>query len=121
MTDKVPEEVREFLLECIDSVAQLEALLLLRESPREWDIPSLARRLYIEETEAAKILSSLVACELTVTDGTLFRYHARDDDHKRLVEQVANTYARYLVPVTRLIHDKGIRNFANAFKFRKDK
>lgn len=119
--DKIPEEVREFLLECIDSVAQLEALLLLRGSPREWDIPSLARRLYIEEREAAEILSSLVACELTVTDGTLFRYHTRDHDHKCLVEQVATTYARYLVPVTRLIHEKGIRNFANAFKFRKDK
>ena len=119
--DKIPEEVRDFLLECIDSVAQLEALLLLRESSREWDIQSLARRLYIEEGEAAKILSSLVGCELAGSDGTLFRYQTRDDDHRHLVDAVANTYARYLVQVTRLIHEKGIRNFANAFKFRKDR
>jgi len=58
--DTIPLEVREFLLECVDTVAQLEALLLLRESPqREWDIPSLARRLYIGEAEARSILSSL--------------------------------------------------------------
>jgi hypothetical protein len=31
----VPPEVREFLLECIDSVGQLEALILLREAPQQ--------------------------------------------------------------------------------------
>ena len=122
--DAVSAEVRQFLFECIDSVAQLEALLLLRESPRQgWDISELARRLYIDEAEAAGILNGLVTCGLAVTDGGVFRYHTRDDAHQQLVDNVALTYARYLVPVTKLIHDKslGIRKFADAFKFRKDR
>ena len=121
--EPVSADVRDFLIACIDSVAQLEALLLLRASPQQsWDVPSVARRLFIAESEAAQILSGLVACELVVTDGASFRYHARDTAHQQLVDRVALTYSEYLVPVTKLIHNKsaGIRKFAKAFKFRKD-
>jgi hypothetical protein len=122
--DPISDDVRVFLDECIDSVAELEALLLLCESPdQDWRVSELARRLYVDEAEAGKILSSLVSCELAITDGTLFRYQARDTERHMLVGKVAATYARSLVPVTKLIHDKttGIRKFADAFKIRKDK
>jgi hypothetical protein len=119
----VPPDVRLFILNCIDSVAHLEALLLLKESPgQEWDVPSLARRLYIGQTEAAAILEHLTACELAQRDSTGFRYHVRDAEQQRLMEALAESHAKHLVPLTRLIHDKasGIRKFAAAFKFRKD-
>lgn len=124
MTEEgVPAEVRDFLLACIDSVAELEALLLLRESPaQDWDAATLARRLYVGEAEGAKILEHLVQCELAARTAAGFRYHVRDDERQRMVNGLAESYARYLVPVTRLIHDKasGMRQFADAFKFRKD-
>ena len=124
MTEEgVPAEVRDFLLACIDSVAELEALLLLRESPgQDWDAAMLARRLYVGEAEGAKILEHLVQCELAARTPAGFRYHVRDDERQRVVNRLAESYARYLVPVTRLIHDKasGMREFADAFKFRKD-
>lgn len=39
-----------------------------------------------------------------------------------MVDRLAETYARSLVPVTRLIHERdiAIRKFADAFKLRKD-
>jgi hypothetical protein len=124
MSDEtVSADVRDFLIECIDSVAQLEALLLLRATPQQsWDMPGVASRLFISEGEAAQILSGLVACELVVTDGLTFRFHTQEATRRQLVERVALSYSQYLVPVTKLIHDKsaGIRKFANAFKFRKD-
>jgi len=124
MTEEgVPAEVREFLLACIDSVAELEALLLLRENPgQDWDATTLARRLYIGEAEGAMILEHLVECSLAVRTAAGFRYHARDTERQQLVDGLAQSYAKYLVPVTRLIHEKasGIRKFADAFKFRKD-
>jgi hypothetical protein len=124
MTEEgVPVEVREFLLACIDSVAELEALLLLRENPgQDWDATTLARRLYVGDAEGAKILQHLVKCALAIRTGGGFRYHARDTERQRLVDGLAQSHAKYLVPVTRLIHEKasGIRKFANAFKFRKD-
>ena len=124
MTEEgVSAEVRAFLLACIDSVAELEALLLLREQPsRDWDAATLARRLYVGEAEAAKILEHLVHCELAAKAGSGLRYHVRDAERRRLVDGLAQSHAKYLVPLTRLIHEKssGIRQFAEAFKFRKD-
>ncbi len=120
----VPQEVRKFILECIDSVAQLEALVLLHESPQQdWTVQDLARRLYVEVGEAAKILSGLLICELAATDGRVFRYHARDAEHHVLIERVVQTYATCLIPLTTLIHDKasGPRKFADALKVRRDK
>jgi hypothetical protein len=122
--DPVPAEVRDFVVRCIDSVAQLEALLLLRgPPPLAWNVPAVARRLYVDETEAAKLLGALVSCELAVTDGAAFHYHPRDAETMDLVDRLAETYARSLVPVTQLIHERdiAIRKFADAFKIRKDK
>jgi hypothetical protein len=55
MTDElVPDDVRDFILRHIDSVAQLEALLLLRANPDEdWDAPKTAKRLYTTHQEIA--------------------------------------------------------------------
>ena len=66
MTEEgVPPQIRDFLNGCIDSVAELEALLLLREAPeQDWAITTLARRLNVGDTEAATILEHLVQCEL---------------------------------------------------------
>ena len=123
MPDKIPPDIREFLGACIGSVAELEALLLLRETPnQDWDAATLARRLYIEESEGAKILENLTRCELAIRTAPGFRYHARDAARQRLVDGLAESHAKLLVPLTRLIHEKasGIRKFADAFKFRKD-
>src|ERR1044072_8927904 len=107
MTDEgVPPEIRDFLNGCVDSVAELEALLLLRESPeQDWAVTTLARRLYVGDTEAAKILEHLVQCELAKKTGASFRYHARDAERQALVDGLAKSHAKYLVQLTRLIHD----------------
>jgi len=125
MTEEgVPEEIRAFLSGCIRSVAELEALLLLREVPaQDWDAATLARRLYIAESEGANILDHLTACELAARGDAGFRYHVRDGERQRLVDGLADSHARHLVPLTRLIHERasGMRKFADAFKFRKDR
>ena len=63
MTDDViPGDLRDFILRHIDSVAQLEALLLLRANPNEgWDIEQTAARLYVEQGEVAEALARLCA------------------------------------------------------------
>ena len=122
--DGVPGEIRAFVSACIETVAELEALLLLREVPsQDWDAAALARRLYIGESEGTKILDHLAACELAARTDAGFRYHVRDGERQRLVDRLAETHARHLVPLTRLIHERasGMRKFADAFKFRKDR
>ena len=58
----IPDDVRAFLLQHLDSIAQLEALLLLRADPTcTWSAETLAKRLYITAQEAAVVLACLAA------------------------------------------------------------
>jgi hypothetical protein len=123
----IPNDVRQFILESIDSIAQLEALLLLRGSPNEeWDAQKVAKRLYISEQEATSLLARLSAEGLTAFSNDkqpLCRYQPNSDDLALIVDRLAETYSKHLVPVTNLVHSKPrtrVREFADAFNLRKD-
>ena len=122
--DSIPEDVRDFILKHIDSIAQLEALLLMRREPHShWTAASIAGRLYIDENEAAAILDHLHAKSLIVGDHRHFRMSAERSEPLEVVDRLATLYSRHLIPVTNLVHAKpsSIRAFAEAFKLRKDR
>jgi hypothetical protein len=124
MPDQVlPAELQEFLAKHIDSIAQLEALLLLRESPNAaWCAHSLAKRLYIRDREAVQVLSHLAAHGLVVRDADAYRYAPTSDVLAHLTNLLAEYYRHHLIPITNLVHAKPrrIRQFADAFKLKKD-
>lgn len=119
----VSDDVREFIQKHIDSVGQLEALLLLRAYPQQrWNVSDVAKRLYTGEQETREFLRRL--CEDGLADCTDHEYWftAREGERKATLDKLAEVYARQLIPVTNLIHSKSrrIREFANAFRLRKD-
>jgi hypothetical protein len=121
--DGIPAELRDFITKSIDSVGQLEALLLLRNNADEtWDVAQLTRRLYVHETEAAAILAHLVEQGFVIAQDGSYRYD-RQGKQVAVVDQLAEAYARQLIPITNIIHSKprGIRAFADAFKIKRDK
>lgn len=122
----IPNDVREFLLQHIDSIAQLEALVLLRADPScVWDAETIAKRLYITPQEASVVLERLAGNSFLATSPELpdgYRYQPASSELALMVNRVAVLYARYLVPVTHLIHSKPhtrVQEFADAFKLRK--
>ena len=120
----ISEDLRDFILGHIDSIAQLEALLLLRRNPNEtWTTATAARRLYISENEAMGALQHLCANGLLSCSGDHYRFTGQSDDDHRMVDKLADAYARHLIPVTNLIHGKPrrLREFSDAFKIRKDR
>jgi hypothetical protein len=125
MTDGIiPDDVRDFILGHIDSVAQLEALLLLRKgAERDWSAADVAGRLYIDTPAAAELLARLAAEGICGASNGLHRYDPATPELARLIDRLAETYARYLIPVTNLIHAKPsrVQQFADAFRFRKEK
>jgi hypothetical protein len=123
MSDPVPEELRDFIARHIDSVAQLEALLLVRSaSDQYWDVPVVARRLYISDQEASDTLSQLAAHGLLATEADRYRFAPQTQELLDRVDVLAERYKRQLIPITNLIHAKPrrIRQFADAFKLKKD-
>lgn len=118
----IPRDVRDFLLKTIASVAELEALLLLRREMASWSVETLAQRLYVPPAEAELVLRALMSLDFVVQDEVGYRYECTTPELDRLVEKTAEVYARQLIPVTKLIHDHGrrIRRFADAFRLRRD-
>jgi hypothetical protein len=123
MTDEiVAGEIKEFILAHIESIAQLEALLLLRADPeRLWDAAAAAQRLYIGEREGQEILARLCAEGLISRSDNGYRY-APAADKAALIDRLAGTYARHLIPITNIIHQRPgrIRQFADAFKLKRE-
>ena len=124
---EIPNELAQFILDKIESVAQLEALLLCRQDPCvDWTTDAIAKRIYVSEEQARSALVRLHSEGLLgVKPGTPNRYHYNpSSEHiETLANQLAETYAKQLVPVTNLIHSKPrtkIQQFADAFRLRKD-
>lgn len=118
----------EFILEYINSVPHLEALVLLWNSrPAGWIQDELASRLYVSQQNVADILYDLLRVGLIAkSDETpvRYRYLAASEDQDHLMTQVDAVYRRDLVRISTMIHSKAspaIRDFARAFRFKKER
>jgi hypothetical protein len=121
--DHIPDDIRAFIVRFIDSVTQLEALLLVRANPDEaWDVAGIAKRLYVSEHDVIEALNRLCANGLLDCSEHIYRYTKVSAENQANVERLALLYSRYLIPITNIIHSNSrpIRAFADAFKFRKD-
>jgi hypothetical protein len=119
----LPREVLDFVADKIDTVPQLEALLLLWENPtRGWACEELAARLYVGRDACATLLEALRRRELVeVAEGETplrYRYRGAWDERGVVMQQVASAYRTQLVTIATLIHTKApssLREFARAF------
>lgn len=119
----IPDDVRAFVHAHIDSVEQLEVLLLLRrESTRAWTGDEVARELRTNPLSAGSRLVNLKDRNLMVEeDGGRFRYAPSNVDLERAVSGLARAYAEMRVSVIDLIFSKPVDRlgtFADAFKLR---
>lgn len=120
-------EVAAFLGANIDSIPQMETLLLLHEGRnRSWTADQIAARIYLEPHEVAALLRRLQQRRLVEAGGEeegSFRYDARWDAHG-VMEKVAVAYRSQLIAVTRFVHGKAspaVLDFARAFDLKKDR
>jgi hypothetical protein len=122
--DLIPDELRDFILKHFDSIAQLEALLLLRTDAHVyWSPDQLAKRLYIDATQASAILAQHCSHGFFVCTDAGYRFQCDNDAKQRIVDLLAGIYSRHIVPVTNIVHSKPprIQEFADAFRLKKDK
>jgi len=116
-------EVDRFILDEIDSVPHIEALLILwNNRPKACIVDELAGLLYLPEDRTRQILEDLRQRSLVVSGESGDSYNpAYPRDH--LLADVDRIWRRELVRVSNLIHSKAppaVREFARAFRFRKD-
>ncbi len=126
-TNGLADNVREFIIEHIDSVEQVEILLLLRQKTgRTWTAESMARELRIAVSSAATRLADLKKLGLVLlVEGTPgeYRYAPRTPALDETVRGLSEAYSERRVTVINLIFSKPIdkiRTFADAFRLRRE-
>jgi hypothetical protein len=125
--DLIPDDVKRFINEKIDSVAELEGLLLLRRKREiEWTAETLSQELYTNREQAGKVLTALhllgFLAVRAVNKKPKYQYQPVSAELGMLADRIDEVYSKYLIPVTNLIHSKPpnkIQKFADAFRFRK--
>lgn len=125
---KQEREVYRFILDKIDSVPHLEALLLLWNSrPSKWSGEDLAKRLYTDRDTARTLLQDLTRDDLIAAfpgPAEQYCYESKSPERDRIIELVDATYRRQVVQISTVIHSKpssAVRDFARAFRFKKEK
>jgi hypothetical protein len=122
-SEELPEDVVRFIADHIDSVPQLEALILIWDAaPRAWPVGELAARIYVPLGQTQQILADLERRKLVVTVPDGFAFNAETPD-AALFPKVAATYRRHLARVAGVIHSKaslGVLEFARAFRMKKE-
>ena len=125
--DELPAEVRQFLLEKIDSVPHLEALLLIwGQTTLIWNEETLSQALYVERHTGKKIAQDLLRngwIQRQPENNDNFVFDARWDPDHAFMQKLSSTYRKQLIRVTTLIHSNvsaAVRDFAKAFELKKD-
>lgn len=125
MSVEFPAELEHFIAQNIESLAQLEALLLLHKDPdRQWDCASLSQQLYISPDMCGGIVGDLERRGfIGQVDEGRFRYHAPAAEADRLISELDALYQQRRVAVITLIYSKPVKKvqtFADAFRLRKE-
>lgn len=123
MDSIIPADIRQFVLDRIDSIGELEALLLLRNSPDTWwEDAAVAQRLYLGTEQGRSILAKMETAELLISQGEVpnrrWRYRPQSGDLREMIDRLAYYYTKHLVPMSNLVHEKSkirIQEFSRAF------
>jgi hypothetical protein len=119
----VPTAVRRLIAERIESVHQLEILLLLRAAPdKSWSPREVARALVTGVETSEDWLQRMAHDGFLVRDRDKYRYAPATAELDHGVDGLAESYAKYRVAVVTLIFSKPserVRTFSDAFRIRR--
>jgi hypothetical protein len=122
--ESLSEPVRAFLSGRIDSVEQLEILLLLHQSPeRSWRVEDVAAALYRHPDSIGRRLANLQLQGLLRRDDSAAYSYAPTAGFAPAVDAVAAAYRERRVSVVALIASRpmdNVRAFSEAFRVRKE-
>lgn len=78
-------------------------MLLRSHAGEPWTVTAMSKRLYINEPLCAEVLSRLEADGLCACREGFYSYALSDTPKHETVDRLADTYSRYLIPVTNVI------------------
>lgn len=123
---EIPADVKDFVFQYIDSVEQLEILLLLHaRAPKFWSADELSDYLRSNRNSIEKRVSTLADQKLVLQDDskTTFSFNATDEKLSKTVASLSEAYRVQKYKILEMIFSpmKKSRVFADAFKISSSK
>jgi hypothetical protein len=121
----IPDDVRNFLIGHINSVAKLEALFLLAKNPnRSWLSAEVSKQMRSNDELINTFLSAFCKEKLLDCDVATNTYIYKPTAELRdVVEKLIKLYATYQLRIIEIIYEErvnSVQKFADAFKIRKE-
>ena len=123
MDTSVPQDIVQFIRECVDTLGTLEILLLLQSSAgRAWTVKQISDEMRSSPLAAESSLDVLTVRGLVslIADGYLFRPRTADLESK--TRGLAALYQERRAAVITIIFSRrgdAVRSFAEAFRIKK--
>ena len=121
----IPDEARQFLIQHVRSIAQLEILLLLHSEPnRSWTVEAAYKVVLSNRELVGKIFERF--CKLGLasrSEAGTYQFSPTSDQMRTLVATLATLYRERPGRIVQAIYEapvSEIEEFAKAFKIRKD-
>src|SRR5687768_7335279 len=110
MNEDFPADIKQFIADHIDTVAQLELLLLLRGDPKPWTSQEAGQALYSAADVIALQLADLQAKGLLVLGPVenSYVYRPQRPELAGLVDRLADLYRERRVAVITAVYTKPI-------------
>jgi hypothetical protein len=124
----ISTEVRNFIVNHVDSITKLEVLLLLARSPeKQWTAKLVTRELRSNQSAIERHLEALSRIGLLQSEGggseKLYHFDAVQPELANVVKELSESFGTYRSRIIELIYNRPIEileDFANAFRLRKD-
>ena len=127
MADDFPAELEQFIAQHIESLAQLEMLILMRQDrERNWDCAEMSRQLYITGDMCGGLVGDLERrgfVRRAPGSENAYQYHPATPEIDRLMTALAAIYQERRVAVITQIYSrpmKKVQTFADAFRLRRE-
>jgi hypothetical protein len=121
---EIPIEIAEFLKKHIDSVMQLEVLLLVRtRADKDWLASDVASELRIDQAWTETTLAKFANAGILERSGSSYRFTSAVPEMQQRLAEVARLYDQRRVTIISMIFSEPadpIRQFTDAFRFRKE-
>ncbi|MFN8390375.1 MAG: hypothetical protein U0136_08810 [Bdellovibrionota bacterium] len=121
----LPKELHELVLRFVDSLEELEILLLLRGADNQaWSVRAVNERIRSTEVSVEQRLEKLSASGFVSKSGNAYRFAPQSKDLERAAELLAEGYRERRLKIIEAIFSKplhGIRSFSDAFIIRTKK
>jgi predicted transcriptional regulator len=120
----LPLDVQKFIAKYIESVEKLEILLLLGNTPeKQWSAEQVDQEIKSNQSSINQKLQNLCSDGFLEYQDGHYRFQPKSVELAQAVTALAACYQTRRIKVIEAIFSKGtdeLRNFANAFRLRKE-